>query len=201
VVLSSCPFCNSTAERKQRHGSARVEVQYLTLSAAYLFSCLLFLPYNYATFLGTIKICISLLRRRVNWGKFFFCSKSPLLYADPSVCLCHTCVAWAVSSVATVHLTFKIKTWLSPKLPPKVPSSCPPLIYNLKGACWIQYKALWSKKQENMIFCVCVCVFVCVCDMLSGPILCPRCVKVGSVPIVVISRGMCACGWWNNRYG
>jgi hypothetical protein len=28
--------------------------------------------------------------------------------------------------------------------------------------------------------------------MLSGPVVCRRCVKDSSVPIVVISRGMCA---------
>ena len=39
-----------------------------------------------------------------------------------------------------------------------------------------------------MILCVCVCV----CDMLSGPMVCRRCVEDSSVPIVVISSGMCA---------
>jgi len=39
---------------------------------------------------------------------------------------------------------------------------------------------------------VCVCVCVCVCDMLSEPMVCRRCVEDSSVPIVVISCGMCA---------
>jgi hypothetical protein len=80
------------------------------LPTIYLVVCLLicsyFLPYNYAAFRGAIGICTSLLSHRGQWGKFLFCSESPLLYTDPCVCLCHTCVAWAVSNVATVHFTF-----------------------------------------------------------------------------------------------
>jgi hypothetical protein len=37
-----------------------------------------------------------------------------------------------------------------------------------------------------------VCACVCLCDMLSGPMVCRRCVEDSSVPIAVISRGMCA---------